>query len=201
MQTMESDEPLPRWTWLAVVGAVAITASLCGYIILGAPAAAVWALGAGLAVVGWRATTYRARFDVRAATIPMVLSTISLMALIAEGYLGQMPARVRALAPALFPAGTSFDDRGYVAALYALVALFTFGAYAAWRRHPLGEYAAWLVFCLGGAAALGHLVLPWFSGGGLHYFPGALMSPLVLGLGLMGIRRLVVDHRSAVKGG
>lgn len=168
--------PWPRGVYLGIVASVGVTASIAAWISLGSLAAVGLALAAAGAAAGW----WRAGpADPRVAVVPTVGLTVALMAATTEAWALDLPGFAAAAVDG------RLTERGLLVAAYALFSACTFGAWAAWYRHPLGGYAAWLTATIAVASpvALGVLAAVTAS-----YAPGLGTSLVAGAAGLAAAR-------------
>jgi hypothetical protein len=194
-----SEEPLkldvPPWVWPLVVMAFVITAWAGLYIHLGGLVTAPVIGAALLALLAWRATTYRQPRARRVLPLFIVLVIVLVLQGLEQWLLGYADA-LAALFPLQFAGPVTASERMHLGVFtLASTTLYLVAAVGIFFHHPLGNYGAWLVATV---AVVGGLALPLLqgAGAGFGYLPGMAMAVPAVALGLLLAARLVRAARS-----
>jgi len=187
-----TDDPIPFQPplWINAVAVLAILGTLClaVYIYMGAPLALTLAFTSAIAVTLWLKTTYRV-FQSR-RILPLYIFTI-LAQLVqgAEQHWGDYGTAV-SLGWQIPITSTNFTLYFTLTA----VAFYLLGAAIIFYQTKLGGFIAWWLFLWSIIYPASHYLLALSTHQpGFTYIPGMLSSPLLVMLGIIGIRWILND--------
>ena len=183
-----------------LLAAMLTPACVAIYVVLGAPVAVPPTIALLFAATAWLPRLHhgpvRRTIERRPVFVLYVGTIVVLMAQYTEQWLAHLPAAVMRDFPGAYPPGVSYSERSMIAVYpLAATALFLLGAFALYRRHPVGDGAAWLLFSWSIASALTPFAYAALGHGRAHYVGGMLSAPIAAACGIEGIRRLFASSR------
>ena len=169
-----------KYSYLGFVVCSLITVIVASYIYIGTAIAGIIGVSGLFSIIGWYLSSSKSdRIPENMLVVYLFTVMGMLLQNIEEWTFG-------------FSSSAIFGNHIYFA-LYSigLAALFVFGAMGLTYKHSFGIFMTWFIFTWAIIQGGAHYVYPIISGAKFYYFPGQVMSLILILLGGYGIKKLL----------